>query len=85
MEELKKVSGKYLEYKGKPLVREGETVEEAKARIKKEQEKRDYYVKECVDCAWSVRQLERQINSFYYEKNLYIFRSSHFGYSQFCC
>ena len=31
----------------------------------KEQEKRDYYVKECVDCAWSVRQLERQINSFY--------------------
>ena len=23
----------------------------------KEQEKRDYYVKECVDCAWSVRQL----------------------------
>ena len=36
----------------------------------KEQEKRDYYVKECVDCAWSVRQLERQINSFYYERIL---------------
>ena len=26
MEELKKVSGKYLEYKGKPLVREGDTI-----------------------------------------------------------
>ncbi|MBR5786582.1 MAG: DUF1016 family protein [Clostridia bacterium] len=36
----------------------------------KEQKKRDYYVKECVDCAWSVRQLERQINSFYYERIL---------------
>ena len=36
----------------------------------KEQEKRDYNVKECVDCAWSVRQLERQINSFYYERIL---------------
>ena len=30
----------------------------------KEQEKREYYQKECVACAWSVRQLERQINSF---------------------
>lgn len=36
----------------------------------KEQEKREYYQKECVDCAWSVRQLERQINSFYYERIL---------------
>lgn len=35
-----------------------------------EQEKRAYYVKECVECAWSVRQLERQINSFYYERIL---------------
>lgn len=36
----------------------------------KEQEKRQYYQKECIDCAWSVRQLERQINSFYYERIL---------------
>lgn len=36
----------------------------------KEQEKREYYQKECVACAWSVRQLERQINSFYYERIL---------------
>lgn len=36
----------------------------------KEQEKRVYYQKECVECAWSVRQLERQINSFYYERIL---------------
>ena len=36
----------------------------------KEQEKREFYVKECTDCSWSVRQLERQINSFYYERIL---------------
>lgn len=36
----------------------------------KELEKRQYYMKECAECAWSVRQLERQINSFYYERIL---------------
>ena len=36
----------------------------------KEERKREYYQKECVECAWSVRQLERQINSFYYERIL---------------
>lgn len=36
----------------------------------KEQDKRAYYQKECIECAWSVRQLERQINSFYYERVL---------------
>ena len=36
----------------------------------KEEEKREYYIKECVECAWGVRQLERQINSFYYERIL---------------
>lgn len=30
--------------------------------------KRDFYIKECIDCNWSVRQLERQIHSFYYER-----------------
>lgn len=32
--------------------------------------KREYYQNECVECGWSVRQLERQINSFYYERIL---------------
>lgn len=36
----------------------------------KESEKREYYQKGCVECAWSVRQLEHQINSFYYERIL---------------
>lgn len=34
----------------------------------KDTDKRNYYMKECIDCAWSSRQLERQINSFYYER-----------------
>jgi predicted nuclease of restriction endonuclease-like (RecB) superfamily len=34
------------------------------------QEKRNFYIKECSDSNWSVRQLERQINSFYYERLL---------------
>jgi len=32
--------------------------------------RREYYTKECVNCGWTVRQLERQINSFYYERLL---------------
>jgi predicted nuclease of restriction endonuclease-like (RecB) superfamily len=32
--------------------------------------RRDFYLRECVDSAWSVRQLERQINSFFYERLL---------------
>ena len=36
----------------------------------KEEAKREYYMKECIECAWSSRQLERQINSFYYERIL---------------
>ena len=32
--------------------------------------RREYYAKECVKCGWTVRQLERQINSFYYERLL---------------
>lgn len=30
--------------------------------------KRDFYLNECINSNWSVRQLERQINSFYYER-----------------
>jgi predicted nuclease of restriction endonuclease-like (RecB) superfamily len=32
--------------------------------------RREFYARECVEAAWSVRQLERQINSFYYERLL---------------
>ena len=32
--------------------------------------RREFYARECVNSAWSVRQLERQINSFYYERLL---------------
>jgi hypothetical protein len=32
--------------------------------------RREFYGRECVDSAWSVRQLERQINSFFYERLL---------------
>ena len=33
-------------------------------------DRRAFYKRECVECNWSVRQLERQINSFYYERLL---------------
>jgi len=32
--------------------------------------RRDFYARECVEAAWNVRQLERQINSFFYERLL---------------
>jgi len=31
---------------------------------------REFYLKECVECNWSVRQLERQITTFYYKRLL---------------
>ena len=34
------------------------------------EEKRNFYIEECVQGNWSTRQLERQINSFYYERLL---------------
>jgi len=37
--------------------------------------RREFYVKECVESSWSVRQLERQINSFFYERLLATQRS----------
>ena len=33
-------------------------------------DRRDFYLKECAEQNWSVRQLERQINSFFYERLL---------------
>jgi predicted nuclease of restriction endonuclease-like (RecB) superfamily len=35
-----------------------------------EENRRDFYKKECINAAWTVRQLERQINSFFYERLL---------------
>lgn len=32
--------------------------------------RRAFYLTECIECNWSTRQLERQINSFYYERLL---------------
>ena len=32
--------------------------------------RREFYLRECAESAWSVRQLERQINSFFYERLL---------------
>ena len=34
------------------------------------EEARAFYLKEAAECAWSSRQLERQINSFYYQRLL---------------
>lgn len=36
----------------------------------KDDSRREFYGRECVESAWSVRQLERQINSFFYERLL---------------
>ncbi len=33
-----------------------------------EEKKREFYKQECIECGWTVRQLERQINSFFYER-----------------
>ena len=50
---------------------------------------RTFYMEECVKSAWSVRQLERQINAMYYdsvvryslpENNNQIFASKYFTY-----
>ncbi|MBX4262837.1 DUF1016 family protein (plasmid) [Clostridium estertheticum] len=38
-------------------------------RLEKE-EKRAFYIDECIKSNWSTRQLERQLNSFYYERLL---------------
>jgi len=35
-----------------------------------EPKRREFYLKECVQANWTVRQLERQIHSFYYERLL---------------
>ena len=35
-----------------------------------DENRREFYMQESVDAGWSVRQLERQINSFYYERLL---------------
>ena len=42
-----------------------------------DKKKRDYYLNECADSNWSSRQLERQINSFYYDRLLAIQSKNH--------
>lgn len=39
--------------------------------------RRDFYLTECRDANWSVRQLERQINSFFYERLLATQKDGH--------
>ena len=39
-------------------------------------DRREFYARECVESGWSVRQLERQINSFFYERLLATQKSS---------
>jgi predicted nuclease of restriction endonuclease-like (RecB) superfamily len=34
------------------------------------QKRREFYLNECADCGWTSRQLERQINSFFYDRLL---------------
>ena len=34
------------------------------------EDKKNFYIKECIDCNWSVRQLEREIYTSYYERLL---------------
>lgn len=35
-----------------------------------DEETRNYYINECIACNWSTRQLQRQINTLYYERML---------------
>lgn len=35
-----------------------------------DEKRRSFYLPECAESNWSVRQLERQINSFFYERLL---------------
>ena len=39
--------------------------------------RREFYARECVEATWSVRQLERQITSFFYERLLATQKSGH--------
>ena len=41
-----------------------------------DEQRREFYRSECVESGWTVRQLERQINSFYYERLLATQKSS---------
>ena len=41
-----------------------------------DEQRREFYRSECVQSGWTVRQLERQINSFYYERLLATQKSS---------
>ena len=41
-----------------------------RALMRLDDNRREFYIRECVDSGWTARQLERQINSFFYERLL---------------
>ena len=61
----------YLTFPKSHALRDQLTWTHYRLLMKVENEKaRQFYLEECVNSAWSTRQLERQINSFFYERLL---------------
>jgi len=68
---LKKMKKFYLTYKGGSTLWNQLSWSHNRLIINiNDEEKRNFYLEECIKANWSVRQLERQINSFYYERLL---------------
>ena len=66
---LKKMKKFYLTYKGGSIVWNQLSWSHNRLIMNIEDEtKRNFYLEETIKSNWSVRQLERQINSFYYER-----------------
>ena len=61
----------YLAFKNLHALRGELTWTHYRLLLKVEKEEvRQFYLNECVQSNWSTRQMERQINSFYYERLL---------------
>ncbi|MBB6625093.1 DUF1016 domain-containing protein [Clostridium gasigenes] len=68
---LKTMRKFYLTFENSHSLRDQLSWTHYRLLIKIEDEKRrDFYINECINLNWSTRQLERQINSFYYERLL---------------
>ena len=68
---LKKMKKFYLTYKGGSTVWNQLSWSHNRLIMNiDDKQKRDFYLEESIKANWSVRQLERQINSFYYERLL---------------
>ena len=66
---LKKMKKFYLTYKGGSTLWNQLSWSHNRLIMNiEEATKRNFYLEECIKSNWSVRQLERQINSFYYER-----------------